>query len=203
MAQYQNDPSALSRVYVPGPNGVQVPLSSVARIERRIAPLAVYRQDQFPSVTLSFNVAHGAALSDAVTAIGEAQQAIGMPTSITGNYSGDADEFAKSLSGQPWLILAAIITIYIVLGVLYESFIHPFTILHNAAIGWHRRRAGVDVVRLRPLLDRADRHRSSHGHREEECHHDDRFCAGGGTHARYVARGISSSRPRCCAFGRS
>jgi multidrug efflux pump len=129
MAQYQSDPSALSRVYVPGPNGVQVPLSSVARIERRIAPLAVYRQDQFPSVTLSFNVAHGAALSDAVTAIGEAQQAIGMPTSITGNYSGDADEFAKSLSGQPWLILAAIITIYIVLGVLYESFIHPFTIL--------------------------------------------------------------------------
>ncbi|MFM9847831.1 MAG: efflux RND transporter permease subunit [Hyphomicrobiaceae bacterium] len=129
MAQYQNDPSALSRVYVPGPNGVQVPLSSVARIERRIAPLAVYRQDQFPSVTLSFNLAHGAALSDAVTAISAAQQAIGMPTSITGSYAGDADEFSKSLAGQPWLILAAIITIYIVLGVLYESFIHPFTIL--------------------------------------------------------------------------
>ena len=190
MAQYQSDPSALSRVYVPGPNGVQVPLSSVARIERRIAPLAVYRQDQFPSVTLSFNVAHGAALSDAVTAIGEAQQAIGMPTSITGNYSGDADEFAKSLSGQPWLILAAIITIYIVLGVLYESFIHPFTILTtlpSAGIGavlalmWF----GYDLS-----LDRADRHRSSHGHREEERHHDDRFCAGGGTHARYVAPGF-------------
>lgn len=129
MAQYQNDPSALSRVYVPGPNGVQVPLSSVARIERRVAPLAVYRQDQFPSVTVSFNLAHGAALSDAVAAISEAQQAIGMPTSISGSYSGDADEFAKSLAGQPWLILAAIITIYIVLGVLYESFIHPFTIL--------------------------------------------------------------------------
>lgn len=129
MAQYQNDPSALSRVYVPGPNGVQVPLSSVARIERRIAPLAVYRQDQFPSVTLSFNLAHDAALSDAVAAISKAQQAIGMPTSISGSYSGDADEFAKSLAGQPWLILAAIITIYIVLGVLYESFIHPFTIL--------------------------------------------------------------------------
>jgi multidrug efflux pump len=129
MPQYQSDPSALARVYVPGPNGVQVPLSSVARIERRIAPLAVYRQDQFPSVTLSFNLAHGAALSDAVAAISEAQQAIGMPTSISGSYSGDADEFAKSLAGQPWLILAAIITIYIVLGVLYESFIHPFTIL--------------------------------------------------------------------------
>ncbi len=129
MAQYQNDPSALSRVYVPGPNGVQVPLSSVARIERRIAPLAVYRQDQFPSVTLSFNLAHGAALGDAVAAISTAQQRIGLPTSISGSYSGDADEFSKSLAGQPWLILAAIITIYIVLGVLYESFIHPFTIL--------------------------------------------------------------------------
>jgi multidrug efflux pump len=129
MAQYQNDPAALSRVYVPGPNGVQVPLSSVARIERRIAPLAVYRQDQFPSVTLSFNLAHGAALSDAVSAISAAESAIDMPTSITGSYAGDADEFSKSLAGQPWLILAAIITIYIVLGVLYESFIHPFTIL--------------------------------------------------------------------------
>jgi multidrug efflux pump len=129
MAQYQNDPAALSRVYVPGPNGVQVPLSSVARIERRIAPLAVYRQDQFPSVTLSFNLAHGAALSAAVSAISAAESAIDMPTSITGSYAGDADEFSKSLAGQPWLILAAIITIYIVLGVLYESFIHPFTIL--------------------------------------------------------------------------
>ncbi|HZQ13336.1 MAG TPA: efflux RND transporter permease subunit, partial [Pseudolabrys sp.] len=70
-----------------------------------------------------------AALSDAVTAVTAAQNEIGMPTSVTGTYSGDADEFAKSLAGQPWLILAAIITIYIVLGVLYESFIHPFTIL--------------------------------------------------------------------------
>jgi multidrug efflux pump len=129
MAQYQNDPAALSRVYVPGPNGVQVPLSSLATIERRTAPLAVHRQDQFPSVTISFNLAPHAALSDAVTAVTAAQNDIGMPTSVTGTYSGDADEFAKSLAGQPWLILAAIITIYIVLGVLYESFIHPFTIL--------------------------------------------------------------------------
>jgi multidrug efflux pump len=129
MAQYQNDPAALSRVYVPGPNGVQVPLSSLATIERRTAPLAVHRQDQFPSVTISFNLAPHAALSDAVTAVTAAQNEIGMPTSVTGTYSGDADEFSKSLAGQPWLILAAIITIYIVLGVLYESFIHPFTIL--------------------------------------------------------------------------
>jgi multidrug efflux pump len=80
-------------------------------------------------VTLSFNVAKGASLGDAVQAISAAQMALGMPAAITGSYAGDAAEFSKSLEGQPWLILAAIITIYIVLGVLYESFIHPVTIL--------------------------------------------------------------------------
>jgi multidrug efflux pump len=129
MPQYQNDPAALARLYVPGSNGAQVPLSAVAKVERRTAPLAVFHQDQFPSVTISFNLAPGASLSDAVSVIGKAQQELGMPSSVVGSYSGDADEFTRSLAGQPWLILAAIITIYIVLGVLYESFVHPFTIL--------------------------------------------------------------------------
>jgi multidrug efflux pump len=133
--QYQSDPAALGRIYVPastqasGQVSAQVPLSAVAKIERRTAPLAVNHQDQFPSVTISFNLAPGGSLSDAVAAITTAQEEIGMPTSVTGTYSGDADEFTKSLRGQPWLILAALITIYIVLGVLYESFVHPFTIL--------------------------------------------------------------------------
>jgi multidrug efflux pump len=133
--QYQSDPAALGRIYVPastqasGQASAQVPLSAVAKIERRTAPLAVNHQDQFPSVTISFNLAPGGSLSDAVAAITTAQEEIGMPTSVTGTYSGDADEFTKSLRGQPWLILAALITIYIVLGVLYESFVHPFTIL--------------------------------------------------------------------------
>jgi multidrug efflux pump len=133
--QYQSDPAALGRIYVPastqasGQASAQVPLSAVAKIERRTAPLAVNHQDQFPSVTISFNLAPGGSLSDAVAAITAAQEEIGMPTSVTGTYSGDADEFTKSLRGQPWLILAALITIYIVLGVLYESFVHPFTIL--------------------------------------------------------------------------
>jgi multidrug efflux pump len=129
MPQYQGDPSALSRLYVPGAGGAQVPLNAIARIERRTAPLAIYHQEQFPSVTLSFNLAHGRSLSDAVSAITAAEREIGMPTSVTGSYSGDADEFTRSLKGQPWLILAAVIAIYIVLGVLYESFVHPFTIL--------------------------------------------------------------------------
>jgi multidrug efflux pump len=129
MQQYQNDPTALARLYVPASSGAQVPLSAVATIERRTAPLAVYHQDQFPSITISFNLAPGASLSDAVAAIAVAQQEIGMPSSVAGTYSGDAEEFTRSLRGQPWLILAAVIAIYIVLGVLYESFVHPFTIL--------------------------------------------------------------------------
>jgi multidrug efflux pump len=126
---YQQDPSSLNRLYVPGANGAQVPLGSIARFEHVSAPLSVSHQEQFPSVTISFNLAPHAALSDAVRAVAGAERAIGMPSLVTGTFSGDAAEFGRSLAGQPWLILAAAIAIYIVLGVLYESFIHPFTIL--------------------------------------------------------------------------
>ncbi len=129
MPSYQADPNSLSKLYVSGTGGVQVPLSSFARFEHTSAPLSIAHQEQFPSVTISFNLAPGAALSDAVAAVSAAQRGIGMPSSVIGTYSGDAAEFAKSLAGQPWLLLAAAVTIYIVLGVLYESFIHPLTIL--------------------------------------------------------------------------
>src|SRR5262249_33772067 len=107
----------------------QVPLDVIARIERTTAPLVVMHQEQFPAATISFNLAEGASLGEAVNAVRAAEREIGMPTSITGLYSGDAAEFSRSLAGEPWLILAAAITIYIVLGVLYESFVHPLTIL--------------------------------------------------------------------------
>jgi multidrug efflux pump len=129
MQRYQNEPSSLSRLYVPGTGGVQVPLSAFARFEPTTAPLVIAHYEQFPAVTISFNLAPTASLSDAVGAVTAAQREIGMPNSVVGSYSGDAAEFAKSLDGQPWLILAAVIAIYIVLGVLYESFIHPLTIL--------------------------------------------------------------------------
>ncbi len=129
MPQYQSDPAALGRLYVPSVTGAQVPLSSLAKIERTQAPLTNNHQEQFPSATLSFNLAPGASLGDAVQAIDAAEKALQIPGLIIGTYSGDAAEFSKSLASQPWLILAAIVTIYIVLGVLYESFIHPFTIL--------------------------------------------------------------------------
>jgi multidrug efflux pump len=129
LPRYQLDPTALSKLYVSSSSGAQVPLSAFARIERTTAPLAIAHQEQFPAVTLSFNLASGAALSQAVAAITKVQTELGMPSSVIGSYGGDASEFSKSLAGQPWLILAATITIYIVLGVLYESFIHPITIL--------------------------------------------------------------------------
>jgi multidrug efflux pump len=126
---YQRDPSVLSKLYLPGVSGAQVPLDAVATLKRTTAPLAISHQAQFPSVSLSFNLAPGEALGDAVEAVKSIETRIGMPNSIVGVYAGDAAEFAKALAGQPWLLLAAVITIYIVLGVLYESYIHPITIL--------------------------------------------------------------------------
>jgi multidrug efflux pump len=129
LPMYQRDPSILSKLYLPGALGAQVPLSAVATLTRTTAPLAISHQAQFPAVSLSFNLAPGAALGDAVDAVKAIETRIGMPGSIAGLFAGDAAEFSKSLAGQPWLILAAIVTIYIVLGVLYESYIHPITIL--------------------------------------------------------------------------
>ncbi len=135
---WQADPFSLTRLRIPGAGGAQVPLTAIASIERITAPLAVTRQAQFPAVTLSFNLAPGASLGQAVDAVAAAERDIALPATISGNYSGDAAEFQKSLASEPWLILAAVVVIYIVLGVLYESVIHPVTILStlpSAGIG--------------------------------------------------------------------
>jgi multidrug efflux pump len=126
---YQQNTAALSKLYVGSIYGTQVPLATFTRFENTIAPLSIGHQEQFPAVTISFDLADGASLSDAVAAVSQAERTTEMPGSITGSYSGDAAEFARSLKGEPWLILAAVVTIYIVLGVLYESAIHPITIL--------------------------------------------------------------------------
>ncbi len=135
---WQADPNFLRLLRVPGSNDVQVPLSEIATVTRTVAPLVVTHQEQFPAVTLSFDLAPGYSLSNAVRAIAAAEKEIGMPETISGSYAGDAAEFQKSLSAEPWLILAALVVIYIVLGVLYESWIHPVTILStlpSAGIG--------------------------------------------------------------------
>ena len=130
---------ALNNLYLPGStSGKQVPLSAIASFEERTAPLRLDRFGQFPATTISFNLAPGAALGHAVEAIVAAQREIDMPRSITTHFQGAALAFQKSLNSQLLLILAAIVTVYIVLGVLYESYIHPITILStlpSAGIG--------------------------------------------------------------------
>ncbi len=111
------------------PTAAQVPLSAFAHFEQHSSPLAINHQGQFPVVTLSFNLAPGVSLGEATAAIERAEQEIGLPRSIVTSFQGTAAAFHNSLSTEPWLILAAIITVYIVLGVLYESYIHPITIL--------------------------------------------------------------------------
>jgi multidrug efflux pump len=131
--------ASLNDLYLPSSTaGKQVPLSAIATFEERTAPLRLDRFGQFPATTISFNLAPGFALGQAVDAIVAAQREIGMPRSITTHFQGAALAFQKSLDSQLLLILAAIVTVYIVLGVLYESYIHPITILStlpSAGIG--------------------------------------------------------------------
>jgi len=131
------DPRALDRIYVRSASGTQVPLSQFVQMKHTTAPLALSHQGQFPAVTLSFNLANGS-LGDAVEAIHAAEAEIGLPPGVRADFSGTARAFKDSLSSEPLLILAALVTVYIVLGVLYESYIHPITILStlpSAGIG--------------------------------------------------------------------
>jgi multidrug efflux pump len=127
--QFWQSPQGLNDVYVHPATGGEVPLSAIAHFEPTTAPLAVNHQGQFPSVTVSFNLAPGIALSDAAATINTMEQKIGMPATIHGMFSGTLQQFQASLSTEPMLILTALLAVYIVLGILYESFIHPFTIL--------------------------------------------------------------------------
>jgi multidrug efflux pump len=127
--QFWQSPDALHDLYVRSTNGLQVPLSAFAHFAPSTTALAVNHQGQFPGVTLSFNLVPGVALGDAVTAITAAQREIGLPAGIRANFSGTAQAFQASLANEPVLILAALLAVYIVLGMLYESYIHPLTIL--------------------------------------------------------------------------
>jgi hydrophobe/amphiphile efflux-1 (HAE1) family protein len=127
--EFQADPSALSRIYLPGPNGAQIPLSTVAHFGTKIEPLTVNHQGQFPSVTLSFNVSPGVSLGEAVSKIQALQDELKVPQTLQGSFQGNAQAFQASLSSTPILIAAAVLVMYIVLGMLYESYIHPITIL--------------------------------------------------------------------------
>jgi hydrophobe/amphiphile efflux-1 (HAE1) family protein len=129
--ELQQDPQSLNKLYVKSPlTNQMVPLSAMTRFDtQHVTYLSINHQGQFPAVTLSFNLAPGAALGDAVDAISAAQRAMKLPATITGNFQGTAQAFQSSLKSQPYLILAALVAVYIILGMLYESYIHPLTIL--------------------------------------------------------------------------
>ncbi|MBZ5698457.1 MAG: multidrug efflux RND transporter permease subunit [Acidobacteriia bacterium] len=126
---FQQNPDALKQIYVRSTNGTQVPLSAFTQFSSEVTPVAVNHQGQFPVVTLSFNLAEGVSLGQAVDVIKQAQQEIALPASVHAGFQGSAQAFQASLANEPILILAALVTVYIVLGVLYESYIHPITIL--------------------------------------------------------------------------
>jgi multidrug efflux pump subunit AcrB len=127
--EFRDNPDSLKHIFVKSTSGQMVPLSAVTHFEAQRMPLAVNHQSQSPAVTISFNLAPGASLSQATTAVGEARVKIGLPSDIQGGFQGTAQAFQDSLSTEPMLILLALVTVYIVLGILYESLIHPLTIL--------------------------------------------------------------------------
>ena len=129
--RFQLTPDSLKQIYVKSSTGQPVPLNSFAHLATGVAPLTIVHQGQFPAVTLSFNLRPGASLGGAVEAIQRTEKEIGLPRTVVTTFSGSAAEFRSSLRSEPFLILAAVVVIYIVLGVLYESYIHPITILSS------------------------------------------------------------------------
>ncbi|MGH9451346.1 MAG: multidrug efflux RND transporter permease subunit [Terriglobia bacterium] len=127
--RFQQNPDALKTIFVRSGNGTEVPLSAFAHFSPSTTTLAVNHQGQFPAITLSFNLAPGVSLGQAVNAIDATQRQIGMPSSLHAAFQGTAQAFQSSLANERWLILASLVTVYIVLGILYESYVHPFTIL--------------------------------------------------------------------------
>ena len=129
MPEFRQTPDKLKNIFIRGTSGGQVPLSAISMATETTGHLIISHQGQFPANTLSFNLAPGASLGDAVKGIETTSKELGMPASIRGSFQGTAQAFKSSLANESWLILAALITVYIVLGVLYESYIHPITIL--------------------------------------------------------------------------
>ena len=135
---YRRGPDAVATLYVPAADGSPVPLRAITQVKRTSAPLTINHQGQFPATTLSFNLAPGASLGAAVKAVEDASHRIGLPAGFRAGFQGTAAAFQASLANEGWLILAALVTVYVVLGVLYESYIHPLTILStlpSAGIG--------------------------------------------------------------------
>ena len=165
----------------------QLPLNTVTTLHERAAPLSINHLSQFPATTVSFNLAQGYSLGEAVEAIKQVEADLKIPASISTNFQGAALAFQASLTNTILLILAAIVTMYIVLGVLYESYIHPITILVDAAVRRHRRIARADDRARRSRHRRHHRHHFADRHRQEKRDHDGGLCARCGARRRQAA----------------
>ena len=167
------------------------------------APIVINHQGMFPSATISFNLKPGVALGDAVDAIRRFEKQSGKPASVATSFQGNAQAFQASLASTPILIAASLVVIYIILGVLYESTIHPITILSTLPSAGHRRAAAADGGASRSQRHRHHRHHPADRHRQEERHHAGRLRAAGRTRAKNSSRRSRSIAPARCASGRS
>ena len=171
---------------------------------RRKTALAVNHQGQFPAVTLSFNLAPGVALgAGGRRHRRDESPRLGLPANVRATFQGTAQAFQSSLANEPMLILAALVAVYIVLGILYESYIHPITILSTLPSAGVGAILALLALRHRPERDRADRHHPADRHRQEERDHDDRLRPRGGAHTRESLPSRRSTKPASCASVRS
>ncbi len=200
--QYQRTPDALSKLYIRSSQGPLVPLDAVVKMRRQTGPLSINHFGQLPAVTVSFNLRPGYSLGQAAQQVDDAVRDLRMPATISTAFQGTVKEFQSSFQNLSILLIVAILVIYIVLGVLYESFIHPITILSglpSAVFG-----ALLTLVLFhkaaRPVRVRGNHHAVRRG--EEERHHDDRFRPRTRS-GRARAPTIPSGGAACCASGRS
>ena len=202
--KYWASPEGLKDTYlIPNSGGGAIPLASVVKYAPSTSPLSVNHTGLFPSVTVSFNLATGVSLGQATQEIQQAQQKLGMPQSLHGQFSGTLEAFQESLGSEPYLILTAILSVYVVLGILYESLIHPHHDSLHAAFGEPGRDARAAAYQNRVGRDVHHRHHSADRHREEERDHDDRLRAECRAHRGQEYAETRSSKPRCCASVRS
>ena len=191
--EFRQDTQALSKLFVKSTTGTQVPLTAFTHLESSVGPLTVNHLGQFRSTTISFNLAPGASLGDAIDIVNKTQSELGMPQTVQTSFQGTAAAFQNSLANEGWLLLAAMVTVYIVLGVLYESYIHPLTILSTLPSAGVGAILALQLFHLDLERHRIDRHHPADRHREEERHHDDRLRAGSGAERRRESGGFHPS----------
>ena len=202
LPELQSNTTDLSRLRLKTASGQTVPLEAVARLVPTVGLLQVHHLGQRPAVTISFNLAPGYSLGHALDAIQKVERELPLPVTVSSSFQGAAQVFSDSLKGMPLLILAAIFATYVMLGILYESFVHPITIISGLPSAGHRRADHADGLQHGVHRDRHHRHDHADRHRQEERHHDGRL-RDRAPPRRACPRTTRSARRACCASARS